>query len=144
MILSWRTLTFKPARWRLSRLNRYSKNPRRFTTRQSHYKQLRILLPDDAQSQLDCVYRKMQERDLLAGVNSQVTKGRHPRTWMSFQDCLELQKLTVFTADAAKRQQFYIQQAVCKPRRATVRQHISQIGVLNDFVKHFPTLKDSP
>jgi hypothetical protein len=41
-----------------------------------------------------------------------------------FQDCLELHKLTVFTADAADRQQFYIQQAVHKPQRATVQQHI--------------------
>ncbi len=63
---------------------------------------------------------------------------------MSFRDCLELHKLTVFSADAAKRQQFYIQQVVRKPQRATVRQHISQMGVLNDYVKHLPTLKDSP
>ncbi len=63
---------------------------------------------------------------------------------MSFQDCLELHKLTGFSADAAKRQRFYIQQAVCKPQRATVQQHILQMGVLNDYVKHLPTLKDSP
>jgi hypothetical protein len=63
--------------------------------------------------------------------------------WMSFLDCLELHKLTVFSADAAERQQFYIQQVVRKPQRATVRQHISQMGVLNDYVKHLPTLKDS-
>jgi hypothetical protein len=62
---------------------------------------------------------------------------------MSFLDCLKLHKLTVFSADAAEKQQFYIQQAVCKPQRATVQQHISQMGVLNDYVKHFPTLKDS-
>jgi hypothetical protein len=52
--------------------------------------------------------------------------------------------LTVFSADAAKRQQFYIQQAVRKPQRATVRQHISRMGVLNDHVIYLPTLKDSP
>ncbi len=63
---------------------------------------------------------------------------------MSFQDCLELHTLTVFSADAAKRQRFYIQQAVHKPQRATVQQHISQMGVLNDHVRHLPTLKDSP
>jgi hypothetical protein len=85
----------------------------------------------------------MHERDLWAAVNGQVTKGRRPRTWTSFLDCLELHKLTVFSADAAERQQFYIQQAVCKPQRATVRQHISQMGVLNDYVKHLHTLKDS-
>jgi hypothetical protein len=63
---------------------------------------------------------------------------------MSFRDCLELHKLTVFSADGAKRQRFYIQQAVRKPQRATVRQHISQMGVLNDHVRHLPMLKDSP
>jgi hypothetical protein len=84
------------------------------------YKQLRNLLSTDAQSQWDCVCREMHERDSCAAVNSQVTKGRCLRTWMSFLDCLELHKLTVFSADAAKRQRFYIQQAVHKPQRATV------------------------
>ncbi len=59
--------------------------------------------------------------------------------WTYFLDCLELHKLTVFSADVAKRQWFYIQQVVRKPQRATVRQHISHLGVLNDYVK----LKDS-
>jgi hypothetical protein len=62
---------------------------------------------------------------------------------MSFLDCLELHKLTVFSADAAKRQRFYIQQVVRKPQRATVQQHILQMGVLNNYIKHLPTLKDS-
>jgi hypothetical protein len=48
-----------------------------------------------------------------------------------------------FTYDAAKRQRFYIQQAVRKPQRATVQQHILQMGVLNDYVRHLPMLKDS-
>ncbi len=55
-----------------------------------------------------------------------------------------LHKLKVFSADAAERQRFYIQQVVCKPQRATVQQqHILQMGVLNDYIKHLPTLKDS-
>ncbi len=107
------------------------------------YEQLRNLLSGDAQSQWDRACCEMHERDSWAAVNGQVTEGRRPRTWMSFLDCLELHKLTVFSADAAERQQFYIQQAVRKPQRATVRQHISQMGVLNDYVKHLPMLKDS-
>ncbi len=86
----------------------------------------------------------MHEHDSWAGVNGQVTKGRRLQMWMSFQDCLELHKLTVFSADAAKRQRFYIQQAVGKPQRATLQQYILQMGVLNDHVRHLPTLKDSP
>ncbi len=107
------------------------------------YKQLRNLLSSNAQSQWDCICCKMHKRESWAAVNGQVTKGQHPRMWTSFPDCLELHKLTVFSADAAKRQRFYIQQAMRKPQRATVRQHISRMGVLNDYVKHLPTLKDS-
>jgi hypothetical protein len=84
------------------------------------YEQLRNLLSGDAQSQWNCVCCKMHEHDLWAAVNGQVTKGRRPRTWMSFLDCLKLHKLTVFSADAAERQWFYIQQVVRKPQRATV------------------------
>ncbi len=88
------------------------------------YEQLRNLLSGDAQSQWDLVCHEMHERDSWAAVNGQVTKGRRPPMWMSFLDCLELHKLTVFSADAAKRQRFYIQQVVHKPQRATVQQHI--------------------
>jgi hypothetical protein len=72
------------------------------------YEQLRNLLSGNAQSRWDRVCREMHERDLWAAVNSQVTKGRHPQTWMSLLDCLKLHKLMVFRADAAKRQRFYI------------------------------------
>ncbi len=105
------------------------------------YEQLRNLLSGNAQSQWDCVCRKMHKRDSWAAVNGQVTKGRRPRMWTSFLDCLELHKLTVFSADTAKRQWFYIQQAVRKPQRANVRQHISRMGVLNDYVKHLRMLR---
>jgi hypothetical protein len=88
------------------------------------YKQLRNLLSGDAQSQWDHVCCKMHERDSWVAVNGQVIEGRRPQMWTSFLDCLELHKLTVFSADAAKRQQFYIQQAAPKRQRATVQQHI--------------------
>jgi hypothetical protein len=64
--------------------------------------------------------------------------------WMSFGDGLELHKLTIFSVDAAKRQRFYIQQAVRKPQRPPVQQHISQMGVLNDHVRHLSMLNNSP
>jgi hypothetical protein len=82
------------------------------------YEQLRNLLSGDAQSQWDCVCHEMHECDSWAAVNGQMTEGRSLQTWMSFLDCLKLHKLTVFSADAAKSQRFYIQQAVHKPQRA--------------------------
>jgi hypothetical protein len=107
------------------------------------YEPLRNMLSGKAQSRWDCVCRDMHKHDSWAAINSQVTNGRRLQMWMSFLDCLELHKLTVFSADAAKRQWFYIQQAVRKPQRATVQQHISQMGLLNDYIKHLPTLMDS-
>jgi hypothetical protein len=84
------------------------------------YESLRNLLSGDAQSQWDHVCRKVHESDSWAAVEVKITDGRRPRTWMSFLDCLKLHKLTVFSADAAEKQRFYIQQAVRKPQRATV------------------------
>jgi hypothetical protein len=107
------------------------------------YEQLRNLLSGDTQSQWDCVCGEMHERDSWAAVNGQVTEGRCTQMWTSSLDCLDLHELTVFSSDAAKRQRFYIQQAVYKLQRATVQQHILQMGVLNDYAKHLPMLKDS-
>jgi hypothetical protein len=67
------------------------------------YNQLRNLLSGDLQSQWGRVCHKMHERNSWAGVNGQVTVGRCPQMCMSFQDCLEPHKPTVFSADAAKR-----------------------------------------
>ncbi len=89
------------------------------------YKLLRNLLSSDPRSQWDQVCHEMHEHNLWDGVNGQMTTERHLRLWNAFQDCLELHKLTVFTADLAERQRFYIQQAVRNPQKATVHQHIS-------------------
>ncbi len=72
------------------------------------YEQLRNLLSGNTQSQWDCVCCEMHKCDSWAAVNCQVTNGRRPQTWTSFLDCLELHKLTVFSADAAERQRFYM------------------------------------
>jgi hypothetical protein len=108
------------------------------------YELLRNLLSGDTHTQWDQICCKMHKNDLWAGGNGQVTIGRCPHLWTAFQDCLELHKFAVVTADAAKRQQYYIQQVVCKPQRATVGQHISCMGVLLDYVKYLHMLKDSP
>ncbi len=136
----------QPARWRLSRPNSCSNTSRRLMTRQSpkSTSSCKNLLSGNPQSQWDHVCCKMYKHDSWAGVNGQVTEGRRPQMWMSFQDCLELHKLTVFSADAAERQWFHIQQGMHKPQSAIVRQHILQMGVLNDHVRHLPTSKDSP
>jgi hypothetical protein len=85
----------------------------------------------------------MHDHNAWAGLNGEKHKGKHPHTWVLFKDCLELQKVTIFSMDAAKRQKFYIQQGVQKPQHATVHLHIL-IKVLNGHLGHLSMLKNSP
>jgi hypothetical protein len=42
--------------------------------------------------------------------------------------------------DATKKQRYYMVQTVKKPQRVTVRQYMSSMGVLNDYLAHLPTV----
>ena len=97
----------------------------------STYKLLCNLLAGEPQSQWDHIVREMHERDSWADVDGKRHDEKHPKTWTSFQECVELHKLTVFTHDAAERQKCYIQMTVRKPQRATVREFISHVETLN-------------
>ncbi len=57
-------------------------------------------------------------------------------------DCIELHKLTIFPADAAEKQCYYMQQTIKKPHRVTVRQFMSRMGVLNDYLAYLPMAFD--
>ena len=67
-------------------------------------------------------------------------QGPRMRTWKSLTDCIELHKLTVLPTDAAEKQRFYVQQVVRKPQRVTIRQYMSRMGVLNDYIAHLPSI----
>jgi len=108
------------------------------------YELLRNLLAGEPQTQWDRIVREMHERDSWAGADGERHNGKRPKGFKAFMDCLELHKLTVFTADAAERQRYYVQQGIRKPQRATVRQFISRVEVLNGYLKYLPTLKNSP
>jgi hypothetical protein len=58
-------------------------------------------------------------------------------------DCIKLHKLTVFPADAAEKQHYYIQQTIKKPQRVTVCQFVSRMGVLNNYLAYLPMVFDS-
>jgi hypothetical protein len=57
-------------------------------------------------------------------------------------DCIELHKLTVFPANAAEKQCYYMQQTNKKPQRVMVCQSVSCMGVLNDYLGYLPTVFD--
>ncbi len=60
----------------------------------------------------------------------------------SFMDYIELHKLTLFPADEAEKQHYYIQQRIKKPQQVTVRPFVSRMGVLNDYLAYLPTVFD--
>jgi hypothetical protein len=86
----------------------------------------------------------MHNGDSWAGVNGKRNEGKCVKSFAAFLDCLELHKLTVFTHDAAERQKYYIQQQVCKLQRATVRQCISRVEVLNGYIKNSAYTEEQP
>ncbi len=67
----------------------------------STYELLRNLLVGKPQSQWDRIMREMHKRDSWAGVDGKRHDEKCPKTWTSFQECVELHKLMVFTHDAA-------------------------------------------
>jgi hypothetical protein len=85
----------------------------------------------------------MHNKDRWIGVNGKTNKGPCVHSWLSFQDCIELHKLTIFPLDSAEKQHFYMQQTVKKPQRVTVRQYMACMGVLNDYLTFLPTVFNS-
>ena len=85
----------------------------------STYELLCNLLAGEPQSQWDRIVREMHECDSWAGVDGTRHNKKRPKTWTSFQECIELHKLTVFTHDAAKSLKCYIQMTVRKSQRAS-------------------------
>jgi hypothetical protein len=92
--------------------------------------------------QWDRIVNEMHTKNPWVGVNGKSNKGIRVKSWISFMDCIELHKLTIFPADAAEKQRYYIQQTTKKPQRVTVRQFVSPMGVLNDYLAYLPTVFD--
>jgi hypothetical protein len=108
------------------------------------YELLQSLLAGEPQTQWDRIVKEMHKRDSWTGPDGEKQNGKRPKSYKAFLDFLELHKLTMFSADAAERQRYYIQQAVQKPQRVMVRQFISRVEVLNGYLAYLPTLKNNP
>ena len=61
----------------------------------------------------------------------------------ALEDCIMFHKITVFSVDAAERQKACMIGSLKKPRQLTIRNHISCCEVLNGYIGHLPTLRDS-
>jgi hypothetical protein len=110
---------------------------------QKAYKLFCCFVVGKARTQWDRIVNKMYTKNPWIGVNGKSNKGIRVKSWISFMDCIELQKLTIFPADAAEKQRYYMQQMIKKPQRVTVCQFILRMGVLNDYLAYLPTVFDS-
>jgi hypothetical protein len=110
---------------------------------QKAYKLFRCFVLGEAQMQLDRIVNDMHTKNPWIGVNGKSNKGICMKSWISFMDCIKLHKLSVFPADAAEKQRYYMQQMIKKPQQVTVHQFMSRMGVLNDYLAYLPTVFDS-
>jgi len=110
------------------------------TAIQKPFDLVRQLLIGEARTQWDKIVKEMFDRDTWMGVNGETHDGPRLRTWKSLTDCIELHKLIVLPADVAEKQRFYVQQVVRKPQRIMIRQYMSRMGVLNDYIAHLPSI----
>jgi hypothetical protein len=67
----------------------------------------------------------MHTKNPWIGVNGKSNKGIQVESWISFMDCIELHKLTLFPADAAEKQRYFMQQMIKKPQQVSKSRYIS-------------------
>jgi hypothetical protein len=114
------------------------------TETQKAYEMFCCFVVGNPQIQWDKIDHKMHSKDPWIGVNGSSNKSPRTCSWPSFLDCIVLHKLTIFPVDAAEKQHYYMTQTFKKPQRATVRQYMACMGVLNDYLAHLPMVFNSP
>jgi hypothetical protein len=65
---------------------------------------------------------------------------KRPASWTSFQECVQLHLQTVFRADAAEQECFYISNGLKKPNRVPIRDFVQRIQCLNGYIDLLPCL----
>jgi hypothetical protein len=101
---------------KLADLNESLKAKKSFAVEQAKkaYKLFRCFIVGKARMQWDRIINKMHMKNLWIGVNGKSNKGTCVKSWLSFMDCIELHKLTIFSAGAAEKQRYYMQQTIKK------------------------------
>ncbi len=129
---------------KLSNLNESLKAKKSFAVEQAQkaYKLFCCFVLGKARMQWDRIVNEMHTKNPWNGINGKSNKGIRVKSWISFMDCIELHKLTVFPADAAEKQRYYMQQTSKKPQQVTVRQFVSRMGILNDYLAYLSTVFD--
>ncbi len=103
---------------KLSNLNESLKAKKSFAVDQAQkaYELFHCFVLGKAQTQWDRIVNEMHTKNSWIGVNGKSNKGIRVKSLISFKDCIKLHKLTVFPADAAEKQHYYMQQTIKKPQ----------------------------
>jgi hypothetical protein len=84
----------------------------------------------------------MHTKNPWIGMNGKSNKGIRVKSWILFMDCIKLHKLTIFPANKAEKQHYYMQQTIKKSQRVTVHQFVSCMGVLNGYLAYLTMVFD--
>ncbi len=130
---------------KLANLNKSLKAKKSFAVDQAQkaYKLFHCFVVGKARMQWDRIMNEMHTKNPWIGVNGKSNKGIHVKYWVSFMDCIELHKLTIFPAGAAEKQRYYMQQTIKKPQRVRVHQFVSRMGISNNYLAYLLTVFDS-
>jgi hypothetical protein len=128
---------------KLANLNKSLKAKKSFAVNQAQNKLFICFVVGWVQMQWDRIVNKMHTKNPWIGINGKSNKGIRVKSWISFMDCTKLHKLTVFPAEAAEKQHYYMQQTIKKPQQVTVCQFMSRMGVLNNYLAYLPMVFDS-
>ncbi len=109
-----------------------------------HYDLFLQLLADKPQVQWDQIVEDVHNKDLWTGLNGVKYPVLCMKTAKSLEDCIMFQVITVFSVDTTERQKSYMMGSLKKPHQLTIQNHISRCEVLNGYIGHLPTLRDSP
>ncbi len=100
-----RTPAKKEARKKkLANLNKSLKAKKSFAVNQAQkaYKLFRCFVVGEARTRWDRIVNEMLTKNPWIGINGKSNKEIRVKSWISFMDCIKLDKLTVFPADAAE------------------------------------------
>ncbi len=99
---------------KLPNLNRSLKVKKSFVVDQAQkaYELFRCFVVGKMRTQWDHNVNEMHTKNPWIGVNGKSIKGIRVESWIFFMDCIELHKLTIFSADAAENQRYYMQQTI--------------------------------
>jgi hypothetical protein len=119
-----KTVAAKEARKKkLNELNKSLKAKKTFAVElaQKAYELFHCFVLGEARMQWDRIMNEMHTKNPWIGMNGKSNKGICMKSWISFLNCIELHKLTIFPADTAEKQHYYMQQTIKKPQQVTVR-----------------------